>query len=158
MAKNYTTIESEDIIYILENPWNISEKEWNLYEKSQIESNHFHIQNQLKLAEDGGFSRIWKTEDNQPIAIMGCLKKEKQKFQTFFIASKHMENHALKISFVMRDLLREQAAILRGYTCYLYSNSDHSHQITWFKFLGFTYIPERNTSFEKYFEYISPRS
>jgi len=158
MTNNFTDIVSEDIVYILEKPWYISEKEWNLYDKSQIERSHFYIQNELKLAKDGGFSRIWKTEDNQPIAIMGCLKKEGQKFQTFFVASKHMENHALKISFEMRDLLREQAVILRGYTCYLYSNSDHPHQITWFKFLGFNYIPERNTALEKYFEYNSPRS
>ena len=50
MPKNSTDIVSEDIMYILENPWNISEKEWNLYEKNHIERSHFYIQNQLKLA------------------------------------------------------------------------------------------------------------
>ena len=158
MANNCDVIDSEDILYILENPWTISEKEWNLYEKSQIDQSHFYVENQLKLAANGGYSRIWKTEDNEPIAILGCLKKEDQKFETFFVASKHMEKYTLKISFEMRDLLREQAALFKGYTCYLYSISDHPHQITWFKFLGFTYIPERNTGVKRYFEYVSPKS
>ena len=158
MANNCDVIDSEDILYILENPWTISEKEWNLYEKSQIDQSHFYVENQLKLAANGGYSRIWKTEDNEPIAILGCLKKEDQQFQTFFVASKHMEKHALKISFEMRDLLREQSTIFKGHTCYLRSYSNHSHQIKWFKFLGFTYIPEKNTGLQRYFEYISPSS
>ena len=116
MAKNSTDIVSEDIIYILENPWNISEKEWNLYEKSHIERNHLYILNQLKAAENGGMSKIWRTAEQKPIAILGCLKREEKKFETFFVASKHMEGNGLKISFEMRDLLREQSTIFKDCT------------------------------------------
>jgi hypothetical protein len=158
MATSCDNIVPADILFILENPWEISKNEWHLYDHNQIQSNLLHIQSELKLAEDGGYSRIWKTEDNEPIAILGCLKKEDQQFQTFFVASKHMEKHALKISFEMRDLLREQSTIFKGHTCYLRSYSNHSHQIKWFKFLGFAYIPEKNTGLQKYFEYVSPNS
>lgn len=157
MALNSSNILSEDIIYILENPWDISQKEWSLYEKSQIERSHLYILDQLKIAENGGVSRIWRTAEQKPIAILGCLKREEKKFETFFVASKHMEDHALKISFEMRDLLREQSTVFKDSTCFLYSTSDHPNQITWFKFMGFTYIPERNTGLSRYFEYNSPK-
>jgi hypothetical protein len=78
-----------------------------------------HILNELKIAENGGVSRIWRTAEQKPIAILGCLKREEKKYETFFVASKHMQDHTLKISFEMRDMLREQSIIFRGYTCYL---------------------------------------
>lgn len=157
MSKNSTDIVSEDIMYILENPWNISEKEWNLYEKNHIERSHLYILNQLKAAEHGGMSKIWRTAEQKPIAILGCLKREEKKFETFFVASKHMEGNGLKISFEMRDLLREQSTIFKDCTCFLYSASDHPNHITWFKFMGFTYIPEKNAGLTRYFEYVSAK-
>lgn len=149
-------ISSEEILYILENPWKITENEWALHLQSSPKSTLTDIEHQLKLSKNGGYSKIWKTENNSPIAILGCLKKDEERFETFFIASKHMQEHALKLSFDMREILREQSKVIKGGTCFLYSVSDHPKQINWFRFLGFTYIPEGNLGDKRYFEYVSP--
>jgi len=155
MTKMETVISSQDILYILENPWKISENEWALHLQSSPASTLSYIQNQLSLAQVDGYSKIWKTKSNNPIAILGCLKKDEDRFETFFVASKHMEEHALKLSFDMREILKDQAKIYKGCTCFLYSVSDHPKQINWFKFLGFTYKPEGNLGDKRYFEYVS---
>jgi hypothetical protein len=67
-----------------------------------------------------------------------------------------MEQHALKLSFDMRRILKEQALVHRGCTCGLYSEAAHPNQISWFRFLGFTYIPEGNRGTTRYFEYVAP--
>lgn len=151
-----SNIHTEDIRYILENPWKISENEWALHLQSSPDSTLDYILSQLNLAANDGYSKIWKTENNKPIAILGCLKKDTDSFETFFVASKHMEEHALKLSFEMREILKEQAKIYKGCTCFLYSVSDHPKQINWFRFLGFTYKPEGDLGDKKYFEYVSP--
>ncbi|GGD33323.1 hypothetical protein [Flavobacterium orientale] len=156
MSKNCDVIDSSDVTYIIENPWDVSEYEWNLQDKSDLEGTHLFILNKLKIASNGGFSRMWKTSDQKPIAILGCLKIGDKEFETFFIASKHMQDHTLKISFEMRDMLREQSVNFKGYTCYLYSISNHPNQMKWFKFLGFINKPERDTGLNRYFEYVSP--
>jgi hypothetical protein len=156
MPKNFDIIDSKDVTYIIENPWDVSEYEWNLQDKSDLERTHLFILNKLKIASNGGFSRIWKTSDQKPIAILGCLKIGDKEFETFFIASKHMQDHTLKISFEMRDMLRDQSVNFKGYTCYLYSISNHPNQMKWFKFLGFINKPERDTGLNRYFEYFSP--
>lgn len=158
MSKNCNAIDSKDVTYIIENPWEISEYEWSLQDKSSLERTHWYILTRLEIAKNGGFLRIWKTTEQQPIAILGCLKTGNHEFETFFIASNHMKDHTLKISFEMRDMLREQAVNFKGYTCYLYSISNHPNQINWFKFLGFTYKPEKDTGLRRYFEYVASKS
>lgn len=157
MSEQANDISTEDITYILENPWWLTEKEWGLLDKS-LQNNIFSdIERRLKLTVGDGYSKIWRTPTIEPIAILGGYKIEDKKFETFFIASKHMDEYALKLSFDMRQILKEKAAIYKGCTCGLYSTSSHPSQITWFRFLGFKYIPEGNLGATRYFEYKSPK-
>jgi hypothetical protein len=156
MPKPLNEISAIDISYILDNPWVITESEWNLQDKTSLNNMLLDISRRLKLTFEDGFSKIWKTTNNEPIAILGGYKIEPKKYETFFIASKHMKDHALQLSFDMRKILKEKATIYKGCSCGLYSTSAHPSQITWFRFLGFSYIPEGNLGNTRYFEYKAP--
>jgi hypothetical protein len=153
MSEIYNEISTNDITYILDNPWKLTESEWSLEDKSLRDHAFSDIVRRLKLTVDDGYTKIWKTPIYEPIAILGGYKIEAKKYETFFIASNHMEAYALKLSFDMRAILKEKATIYKGCTCGLYSTSDHPSQITWFRFLGFKYIPEENLGNTRYFEY-----
>lgn len=148
-------IDSKDITYILENPWNITESEWELADSNR-ETELSNILGYLELTVADGYSKIWKTADNKPIALLGGFKVADKKYETFFIASKHMDEHSLKISFDMRKILKEKSAQYKDCTLGIYSTSDHPHQITWFRFIGFKYVPEGNNGKARYFEYAAP--
>lgn len=149
-------IKQADISYIFNHPWNITVKEWQLEDSFRKEAMVSYITNQLELTRTAGYAHIWKTIDNEPVAILGGYKIEDKKYETFFIASIHMEQHALKLSFDMRKILKEQAPHYKGCSCGLYSESEHPNQISWFRFLGFKYVPEGNRGNTRYFEYVSP--
>lgn len=155
MSRNLKSIKTRDIRYILENPWSISKFEWQLEEQEDLDSTILYIQNRLKQSQDDGFYEIWKTENNKPIAILGFFNTAEKKYETFFIASKHMDEHARKLSIALKKILREKDKVYKKCTCYLFSGSNHPKQIEWFKFIGFKYIPEKNSGGTKYFEYVS---
>ncbi|MEZ4803206.1 MAG: hypothetical protein R2797_10575 [Gelidibacter sp.] len=158
MSNFYNEIGTEDILFILGHPWKLTESEWKLQDKYMFEHTLSDIYNRLKLSVADGYTRLWKTSDGEPIAILGCYKVADAIYETFFIGSHHMEAHALKLSFEMRNLLREKAPGYKGCTCRLYSTSDHPSQMTWFRFLGFRYLPEGDLGTTRYFEYKSPSS
>ena len=153
MSEPINEISAIDISYILDNPWGLTESEWRLHDQTSVNNTLLEVSRRLKLTFEDGYSKIWKTPNNEPIAILGGYKIEAKKYETFFIASKHMDDHALKLSFDMRRILKEKAAIYKGYSCGLYSTSDHPSQISWFRFLGFSYVPEGNLGNTRYFEY-----
>jgi hypothetical protein len=156
MSELHNEISTKDIMYILDNPWKLTESEWSLQHKSLLNDTLSDILRRLKLSFEDGYSKLWKTPNNEPIAILGGYKIQDKKYETFFIASYHMEEYALKLSFEMRNILNEKASIYKGFTCGLYSTSDHPSQITWFRFLGFKYIPEGDLGTTRYFEYKAP--
>lgn len=155
MPKIHDKITPEDVWYILNNPWEITNYEWELHNESIKNNNFLIIEDNLKLAVEGGYYNIWKTANNEPIAILAAYKVANKQLESLFIASKHMEERALKLSFDMRQILKEQSFIFKGYTLGLYSESEHPKQLTWFRFLGFKYKPESNKDNARYFEYVS---
>ncbi|OIP50066.1 MAG: hypothetical protein COZ75_00520 [Flavobacteriaceae bacterium CG_4_8_14_3_um_filter_34_10] len=155
MYQIFNDISFEDILYVLNNPWFLSESEWALQDNKGIKNAFDFAVNKLKLCDIDGLSKIWKTADGQPIAILGFYVIGIKKYETFFLASKLMDNHALKISFDLRKILKDEMANYLGCTCIIYSTSNHPKQMTWFKFLGFTYVPERNKGAARYFELAS---
>jgi len=158
MPELHNEISAMDISYILENPWQLTEKEWGLHDKNLLQNILSDIVNRLSLTVKDGYSNIWRTPNKEPIAILGGYKITDKKYETFFIASTHMEEYALKLSFDMRKILKEQASLYKGCTCGLYSTSDHPSQISWFRLLGFSYMPEGNLGNTRYFEYKAPNS
>lgn len=154
MIQPHDEIRPIDILYILDNPWKVSEGEWELEGKSKQDTILSTVLRLLNLTVAGGYSKIWRAQNNLPIAILGAHKVMDKKYETFFIASKHMDEHALKISIEMRRILKDLSSHYPGCTCGLYSTSDHPNQIRWFKFLGFTYEPKGNIGNTRYFEYI----
>jgi len=155
MSKLNDQITPNDISYIIDNPWELTASEWELHDKKIRNNSLSDIQNRLKLTSEDGYSKIWKTINDEPIAILGGYKTGDKKYGTFFIASKHMKEHALKLSFDMRQILKEKSDDYKGYTLGLYSESEHPKQITWFRFLGFKYKPDENSGNARYFEYTS---
>ena len=155
MAENFKDINTSDISFILNNPWSISNFEWQLAAQEDYDDTILYIKNRLKQSAEDGFYRIWKTDNKEPIAILGFFNTADKKYETFFIASKHMDEHARKVSVDLKKLLREKDAVYKQCTCYLYSGSNHPKQVDWFKFIGFNYIPEKNSGSTKYFEYVS---
>ncbi|MFD2203344.1 hypothetical protein [Shivajiella indica] len=149
------SISSDDILYILNNPWKLTESEWGLKENNFIDFYSTYIKNKLDTSNQDGFSKIWKTSNGQAIAILGFYKVGEKKYETFFVASHHMDEFGLKISFDLRNILKEKTLNYPGCTCGLYSASDHPKQIPWFKFIGFNYVPEENRGKQRYFEYVS---
>lgn len=156
MFKSLEEIGSADISYVLENPWQISKDEWGLRTEIDLNRIYSYIAKRLELSAEDGFSKVWRTEDKNPIGILGCNKVADKIYESFFFASKHMDEYSLKITLEMRNILREQAFKHKGCKCVLYSASDHPKQIAWFRFLGFEYIPENNEGNARYFEYTSP--
>ncbi|GGD85723.1 hypothetical protein [Planktosalinus lacus] len=152
MCQIHSEISTGDILFILNNPWYLTESEWKLQDKYSIEGAHDFVVNKLELCEIDGFSKIWKTFDGQPIAILGFYVLGIKKYETFFIAGKLMDEYALKISFDLRALLKQETSNYKGCTCVIYSASEHPGQISWFKFLGFRYVPEFNKGAARYFE------
>ncbi len=151
------TILARDIEYIIDHPWYISDKEWGLHEESLRESLIASILTRLEGSDKNGYSRIWRTQDGEPIAILGAYMVGEKRMETFFLASGHMEEHALRITFEMRRILREQSSNYPGYTCGLYSETDHPNHVNWFRLIGFQYTPEQNKGNMRYFEYKAPR-
>lgn len=149
-------ISSSDILYILENPWNISEGEWGLQDKNAHHGIASNIQRKLALAANDGYFKIWKTPAQEPIAILGGHKVGEKRYETFFIASKHMDKHAMAVSTDIRKVLQDLGPLYKGCTCGLYSVSEHPNQLKWFKFLGFTYVPQNNVGNSRYFEHVYP--
>ncbi len=155
MYQIYDEISSSDILFILKNPWYLTESEWSLIDNKFIENALDYVVNQLKLCDKDGFSKMWVTHDNQPIAILGFYSVGRKKYETFFIASKHIDEFALKISFDLRELLKKETLNYKGCTCVIRSASEHPAQISWFKFLGFIYEPKGNIGNTRYFKYVS---
>ena len=141
---------------LLENPWQISKDEWWLNSESDVARISSYIAKRLELSTEDGFSKIWRTQDKNPIGILGCYKVDEKMYEAFFFASEHMGEHGLKVTVEMRKILIEQASHHKGCKCVLYSASDHPRQIAWFRFLGFEYIPENNEGKARCFEYASP--
>lgn len=155
MSELYNEISTNDISFILDNPWQLTESEWSLQDKSSMKSAYADIIRRLKLCIEDGYTKLWKNPDQEPIAILGGYKIADKTYETFFIASKYMEEYALKLSYDMRNLLIEKAMVHKGCTLQLYSTSDHPSQQTWFRFLGFKYVPEGDLGTTRYFEYKS---
>lgn len=155
MTETSLEIHPEDILYILKHPWEVSANEWGLLAENGIESQLAYLEEHLALTRVDGYSKLWKTADQEPIALLGGYKVGDKKYETFFIASKHMQAHAMRLSFEMRKLLKEKASQYMGCTCGLYSTSAHPSQISWFRFLGFRYLPDKNLGTTRYFEYIA---
>jgi hypothetical protein len=150
-------IRQEDIAYILEHPWGISAKEWGLRDRQMRDSQLAYLKEHLALAKIDGYAKLWKTSTDEPIALLGGYKVADKKYETFFIASKHMQEHAMRLSFEMRKILKEKATQYKGCSCGLYSTSEHPSQISWFRFLGFKYLPEHNLGSTRYFEFVAPK-
>ena len=151
-------ITKKDISYILNNPWKFTNYEWKLHYKHIKNSSLDYIIEQLELTRNGGYSTIWKTQNNLPLAILGAHKVSNSKLEGFFVASKHMEEeeYALKVSFEMRKILAEQSYNYKGCTLGLYSESKHiENQMSWLRLLGFKYVPDGNRGNTRYFEYVS---
>lgn len=153
MTESNTEIQTSDVSYILEHPWELTEKEWELQDINMLPLKLSDILKRLASTKIDGYSKIWRTSSTEPIAILGGYKIAYKKYETFFIASTHMEKYALKLSFDMRKILKEQALLYKGCTCGLYSTSDHPSQLSWFRLLGFRYVPEGDLGNTRYFEY-----
>lgn len=151
-------ITEEDLSYVLKNPWKFTHFEWRLHNVYNEESSLDHLIKQVELTQKGGYTKIWKTEDNLALAILGANIVGDKKLEGFFVASKHMEENknSLKVTFEMREVLLEQSYHYSGYTLGLYSESKEvDKQMSWLRFLGFNYVPDGNRGKTRYFEYIS---
>ena len=158
MAETQPEITSEDLWYVLKNPWSISEIEWRIRDENNRNAMFSYIQELLEKARGDGYSTIWRTDNGEPIAILGGYKIDEKKYTTFLICSHHYEEHVMKLSFEMRQTLKETAARYKGYTISILSVSQHPSLFTWLRFLGFTYLPEGNMGDWRYFEFVTPAS
>ena len=156
MSEQYQEISTFDISYILENPWEKSKGEWLLADNDERQETLKFIQGRLQSTQTEGYSKIWKTTGNEPIAILGAFKAGDKRYETFLICSRHMEAHAMKLSFDMRKILKELSIKYAGCSCGQYAEAHRTDQISWFRFLGFKYKPEGNVGNTRYFEYVSP--
>ncbi|MFZ1750963.1 MAG: hypothetical protein WAU01_12255 [Saprospiraceae bacterium] len=149
-------IDSVDVRYILQNPWSLTASEWPLGDDTQLDESLRWINKKLELCQKDGFITIWKTTEGQAIALLGFYMVGIKKYETFFVASSHMDAHAIKISIDLRKILKEKESTqYQGCTCRLYSASLHPKQVDWFKFIGFTYLPKQNIGNNRCFEYKS---
>ena len=155
ISELHSEISPSDISFILEDPWEKSKGEWLLATESERQETLQFITNRLKLTKNDGFSKLWKTADNKPIALLGVFKVEEKRYETFLICSQHMEAHSLKLSFDMRKILKELSLLYKGCSLGQYAKAGRTDQISWFRFLGFTYKPEGNRGNTRYFEYVS---
>lgn len=65
-----------------------------------------------------------------------------------------MKANSMELSFDMRTILQELSKLYKGCVLGLYAESHRKNQISWYRFLGFTYKPERNIGNNQYFEYM----
>ncbi|WP_027076041.1 hypothetical protein [Maribacter antarcticus] len=153
-----TEISATDILFILENIWEKSKPEWLLTTEDERKETLVFIQNRLKSAHPYGYAKIWKTATGEPIGILGAYKIEDKRYETFFICSRHMEEHAMKLSFEMRKILLDLSIEYKGCALGQYAEAHRTDQRSWFRFLGFSYKPEGNVGNRRYFEYVSPNT
>ena len=116
------------------------------------------LNEKLAQSREGGYSKIWKTTNKLPLALMGAYVVGDKKLEGFFVASKLMDErkHSLKITFELRQLLKEQTYIYKGWTLGLYSESKQvENQLSWLRLIGFQYTPSGNRGNTRYFEYTS---
>jgi hypothetical protein len=156
MAKQHDEISSRDIMYILENPWEKLQWEWKLADDDERQETLQFIKDRLKLTQQGGYSKIWKTPDDEPLAIFGGFKVEDKKYATFFISSKHMEEYGMQLSFEMRKIAKELVEQFKGCSTGQYAEVNDTDRISWYRFLGYKHNPEKDIGNELYFEYASP--
>ena len=69
---------------LLENPWQISKDEWGLNGESDVARISSYIAKRLELSTEDGFSKIWRTQDKDPIGILGCYKVDEKMYEAFF--------------------------------------------------------------------------
>lgn len=155
MSELHDEISPVDIMYILENTWEKSKGEWLIATKSERQKTLQFIKNRLKSTQTDGFSKIWKTPNKEPIAILGAYLVDDKRYETFFICSRHMEEHSMKLSFDMRKIIKELSLKYKGCTLGQYAVGGNTDQVSWFRFLGFDYKPEGNIGNTQYFEYVS---
>jgi len=158
MFKLSDEITKKNLSYILNNPWEFTHYEWKLHNERNKKNALVYLIKRAELTRNGGYSKIWRTSNNLPLAILGAYKVNDSKLEGFFVASKHMEedDHALKVTFNMRQVLKEESNKYKGYTFGLYSESKKiDNQMSWLRFLGFKYVPDGNSGSIRYFEYIS---
>ncbi len=148
-------ISDENISFILHNPWDLTKSEWHLQDSFGYDNAFSQVKHRLELCKKDGFYRIWKSINDEPIAVLGFFNVGLKKYETFFIASKLMNDLALKISYDLRTILKEETFNYKESTCSIYSASEHPKQMKWFAFLGFTYRAEGNIGNSRYFEYVS---
>jgi len=156
MSEHHDEISSADIMYILENPWEKLQWEWKLDNESERQETLEYIQDLLKMSQQGGYSKIWKTPDGKPLAIFGGYKVEDKKYATFFASSKHMEQYGMQISFDLRKIAKELVEQFKGCSTGQYAQVNDTDCISWYRFLGYIHNPEKDIGNQLYFEYVSP--
>lgn len=156
MFEEHPEISPADILYILENPWEKLQWEWALADESARQETLRFIQGRLKLARQGGYSKIWRTPDDKPLAIFGGFKVEDKKYETFFVSSNHMETYGMELSFDLRSIARELVPLFKGCSTGQYAAADDTDRISWYRFLGYQHNPEGDRGNMQYFEYASP--
>ena len=158
MSNLLDEINENDIFYILNNPWKFTNYEWKLHNIHNKKSSLDYLIERLELTRQGGYSKIWKTKNNLPLAILGAFKTDDTTLEGFFVASSHMEEdgNALKVTFDMREVIKEQSHNYKGCTLGLYSESKHiENQMSWLRLIGFKYKSEGNRGSTRYFEHVS---
>lgn len=156
MTKTQYEISSEDISYILENPWEKLQWEWKLANEGERQGTLQFIKGRLKMAKQGGYFRIWKTPDDKPLAIFGGFKIEDKKYETFFVSSNHMEEYGMQLSFELRKIAKELVLQFKGCSTGQYAEVHDTDRISWYRFLGYKHNPEGDSGTMRYFEYASP--
>ncbi|MGB5692658.1 MAG: hypothetical protein WBM43_08650 [Flavobacteriaceae bacterium] len=156
MAEQHPEISPADILYILENPWEKLQWEWKLANEEERQETLRFIQHRLKMAKQGGYSKIWKTPNDEPLAIFGGFKVEDKKYETFFVSSNHMETYGMELSFDLRRIARELVPLFKGCSTGQYAKAEDTDRISWYRFLGYKHKPESDRGNMQYFEYASP--
>ena len=85
MSELQNEITSKDIMYILNNPWEKLKGSWKLSNESERQETLQYVKNLLKSSQPDGYFKIWKTPDNNPIAIIGGYKVGDKKYNQSFI-------------------------------------------------------------------------
>ncbi|NNK72275.1 MAG: hypothetical protein HKO94_03690, partial [Flavobacteriaceae bacterium] len=89
MIKIENEITAEDLWFVLNNPWSISSLEWRLGDENNRKNMFSYIQELLELAGQEGYKWIFKTNDNEPISILGCYQMAENNYTTFLVSSYH---------------------------------------------------------------------
>lgn len=156
MSESVEEIRPADISYILNHPWEVSRQEWGLESHEDKIDIRAYIEHHLDLSTKDGFFRIWRTPEGETIGMLGCYEVEDKIYEAFFFASKHMNTYGIKLTLELRRLLKDLSVNFQGCKCRLFSASDHPKQISWFRILGFEYMPNGNMGKARYFEYMVP--